>query len=210
MKTIKISFLIILCLTTLAQAKEQTGKHIKEAPYIQRQEFNKLRGVAIAQNDLSTQITFDFSQPIYFKQKLNQTNRELKLWFPGMNLKNFNIQQVLDKINQLKTAGLIEKIEINEKNKSIPNVMLTLTFSKYRTNTTTNKSEQEPAQVQNKLLIKWSQTEEPNQLILDIFSVESLEKIKQKNSVLLRASRTNHAIERSMPSCQAWRPTHHA
>ncbi|QQR49397.1 hypothetical protein IPF37_00935 [bacterium] len=204
MKTIKLSFLLIAFLTTIAQADKQKN----EPGYLISPAFNQLKKVAVTHNELSTQITFDFSQPIYFKQKLNEAQRTLKLWFPGMNLKNFNPQHVMDKINQLKTTGLIDTIEINEKDKAIPNVMLTLKFTEFRTHYDTNKNNTEsqiPNKKQNRLLIKWSQTEEPNQLILDIFSVESLEKIKAKNSVLLHAKRTNHATERSTPSNQAWR-----
>lgn len=209
MKTVKLSFLIIAFLTTIAQADKQTN----EPGYLTSPAFNQLKKVAVTHNELSTQITFDFSQPIYFKQKLNEAQRTLKLWFPGMNLKNFNPQLVINKINQLKTAGLIDTVEINEKDKAIPNVMLTLKFTEFRTNSDNNKNNSEsqvPHKKQNRLLIKWSQTEEPNQLILDIFSVESLEKIKAQNSVLLHAKRTDHATERSTPRDQAWRFAHNA
>jgi len=166
----------------------------KAQPIPKKSEFNRLNWVSVSQNHLATQIMFDFSEPIYFQKKLNKTKRELKLFFPGMKLADFNKKNVLAKFNKLKTIGLVQKIDIQEKHLNIPNVILTLTFASHKQikNKNTKTKKIQTKTIPNRLLIKWSKINDPNRLILDIYSVESLEHIKNKNHVVLQAHHNPH------------------
>jgi len=151
--------------------------------------FNRLNWVEIHTSSISTQIMFDFTEPVYFQKKLNEKNHQLLLSFPGMKLRNFNTKHVLPKFNKLKAKGIISNITIKEENKNIPNVILTLTFAEFRSIKDKNKKRKK---VKNRFLIKWSKIEDPNRLILDIFSIELLKNMKKNNSIILQAHNTHH------------------
>ncbi len=123
---------------------------------------------------------FDFSNPIDFKKKIDKDNFQLRLIFPGMQMQHFSMKQVIAKLSELKRQGLIKSVQIFEKNKSIPKVVLTIDFEKTKR---TSKCQIQP----NKLLIKWYKMESPNRLVIDIFTQENLDKLKDKNETILFA-----------------------
>jgi N-acetylmuramoyl-L-alanine amidase len=150
------------------------------------QNLNKLNWVEVAHKSFSTQIMFDFSQPIYFKKKITKDSLQLSLSFPGMQLQNFNKQHVIVQLEKLKQEGLIEKIEIFEKNKGISKVKLIIQFAKQRK----IKDSEEKAQ-NNHLLIIWNKMEDPNRLILDIFTKEDLNTLEKNDSIIFQAQNQN-------------------
>ena len=141
----------------------------------------------VTQNNLSAQIMFDFAQPIYFKKQINKKKSRLLLLFPGMKLKFFNSEYVIKKFNSLKKTGLVQNVKVYETEHNVPLVSVAITFNKYRTVKTKKSSQKIP----NKLLIKWSKIEDPNRLILDIFTVETLNNIRKRNSIILQAHNTS-------------------
>lgn len=148
------------------------------------QEVNRLNWIEVYKGKLSTQIMFDFSQPIYFKKKILKDNFQLKLTFPGMQQQQFCAKQVIAKLSQLKKDGLINNVFVLEKNKNISKVVLILEFAKTREEK--NKSDStKTVKIPNRLLIKWCKMEDPNRLVIDIFSQEALDNLKNKNQTVL-------------------------
>jgi len=144
---------------------------------------NKINWVEVSQKPYSTRIMFDFSQPVFFKKKLEKDLFMLKLSFPGMQLENFNKQHVLSQFKKLQDCGLIDKIEIVEKHKTINKVNVLIQFA--RKQLTKNSDDSEKT---NRFLIVWSKLEDPNRLILDIFTKENLDILKQNDSIILQAN----------------------
>jgi N-acetylmuramoyl-L-alanine amidase len=161
-----------------------------------QQEVNRLNWVEIYKGPISTQIMFDFSQPVYFKKKILKENCQLKLTFPGMQLQQFSVNQVIAKLSKLKKYGLINNVYVLEKNKNISKNALTETPLVDKQLASTKKvvliiefaktcfdktHEKKP----NKLLLKWCKMEDPNRLVIDIFSEDALENLKSKNATIL-------------------------
>lgn len=145
---------------------------------------NQLHWVEVYKGKLSTQIMMEFSQPIYFKKKILTDNFQLKLTFPGMEQHQFNAKQVIAKISQLKKHGLINNVYVLSKNNNIPKMILILEFAKDHQISDPNNSSQ-TKNIPNKLLIKWCKTEDPYRLVIDIFSQEDLDDLKNKNQTIL-------------------------
>jgi N-acetylmuramoyl-L-alanine amidase len=161
-----LSIVIILASFALNSDDQPSSPNFKK-------EFNHLNDIDVSEHNLSTQITLDFSQSIYFTKKVIPEKSQLKLTFPGMNINHFNKNLVLSKMNKLKKSGLASKIEVYEKIKNIPKVVLKITFEKH-------KKQKNGANVSNGILIKWIKMEDPNRVILDIFTKESFKNISSK------------------------------
>lgn len=162
---------------------ETPNADLTQEKIYQEHEFNRLNWIEVSQG-CSTQLLFDFTQPIYFKKKFIADAYQLRLSFPGMHLQHFDKKQVLAKLNKLKTIGLVKKIDLFEKNTKYPKVVLTIDFEKTRMVKQDNGAE---STVKNSLLIKWCKMEEPNRLVFDIFTQESLKKIKDNDTGILYA-----------------------
>jgi N-acetylmuramoyl-L-alanine amidase len=145
-----------------------------------QEEVNRLNWVEIYNGRISTQIMFDFSNPIDFRKKIDKDTFQLRLIFPGMQVQHFSMKQVITKLSELKRQGLIKNVQIFEKNKTIPKVVLAIDFEK------TMKANKHQA-CPNKILIKWYKMESPNRLVIDIFTQENLDKLKNKNETILFA-----------------------
>ena len=177
----------------IAQSEEPTAGS--------EQSINQLHWADIAKSEYSTQIILDFEQVPYIRKKLSPETQQLRISFPGMKLSYFDAKQVLSKLSQLKELGIAEKIELYEKVKKYPKVVLAITFAKTRT----IKHEDNSSEiVKNSLLIKWCKMENPNRLIIDIFTKESLMKLKQRDSIFLQAYNDNTTVvsdtQQSLPS----------
>jgi N-acetylmuramoyl-L-alanine amidase len=150
-----------------------------------KKEFNRLNWVEVSQNKLSTQIMFDFNEPVYFNHEVIKEKHQLLLTFPGMNLHSFNPQHIIPKLESLKALGFIQKINIFEDKGAVSKVVLAIEFAPYReTKDQANRIERK----KNQFLIKWNTLENPFRLIVDIFLKEDLEQITHKDAVLLHAS----------------------
>ncbi len=154
---------------------------------VPQQTINRLNWIE-TYHGFSTQIMFDFSNPIYFEKKIIKESFQLKLIFPGMQLEQFSVKQVIAKLSELKKYGIIKNVSVAEKNKKFPKVVLYLDFEK----TKRIKDKNDAAGntyvcTPNRLLIKWYKMEDPNRLIIDIFTQEDLEKLKNKNETILFA-----------------------
>ena len=145
--------------------------------------LNKLSWVEVSKSNISTQIMFEFEEPIYFQRDIDLQKHQLMLTFPGMTLQQFKGDHVTSKLTKLKTLGVITEVTVTEESKPFPRVELTLTFKKDPI--MADNDAQVPSS--NGFLIRWSKMEDPNRLIFDIFSVESLEQMKKKNSFVLTA-----------------------
>lgn len=145
--------------------------------------LNQLSSVEVSKSNISTQIMFEFEEPIYFQRDINAQTHQLVLTFPGMTLHQFKGNHVTSKLARLKTLGVVNDVRVSEESKPFPRVELTLTFQKEAN--IADGENQTPSASKNGFLIRWSKMEDPNRLIFDIFSVESLEQIKKKNSFVL-------------------------
>ena len=166
--------------TAMRRKKQRSAKHT-------RKPSNKLDWAEVTKNKLSAQIMFGFAQPIYFKKKINKAKSQLLLQFPGMSKKFFNSNHVIKQISRLKASGLIKNIAISHKTGKQAHVSLTLTFHRNRMVTVGKKQHRK----RNKLLIKWSKLDNPNRLIIDIFTSDTLDYIRQNNAVIQQARNTS-------------------
>lgn len=165
-----------------------SGQHVyAEKTHADRDEsfseaaFNRLNWVDVT-SGISTQIMFDFAQPVYFKKKSIAQKHEVRLTFPGMRLKFFNSKHVLLKLAKLKAMGLVRSVNLEEKTTKYPKVVLTIDFEPFKKGGDVHDDKA----VKNSLVIKWCKLEEPNRLILDIFTQDSLAKLdQQQGSVFL-------------------------
>lgn len=162
------------------------------------QEGNRLNWVEISQTKFSTQIMFDFVNPVRCQPELVKETRNLNLAFPGMSLQNFDEKHVQSQLSLLKADGMLKSIAVSEKTKSNPHVNLALEFSSSRniTNPKTNTAETR----KNRFLIKWSVLDNPHRLIVDIFVKEDLEKLMKKDAVLLYATNDIQHYDSSLPT----------
>lgn len=153
---------------------------------IQAKDVNRLNWVEISQTKLSTQIMFDFVNPVQCHPELDKETRNLNLNFPGMNLADFDATHVHSQLSSLKTDGILKTIVVSEKSRSGQNINLALEFSPSRTIKNPKTSANQT--VTNKFLIKWSVLENPHRLIVDIFIKENLDRLMKKDAVLLYAA----------------------
>ncbi len=170
----------------------------QSAVSLQQETINRLNWVE-TYHGVSTQIMFDFSNPIYFEKKIIKENFQLRLIFPGMQLEQFSVKQVIAKLSELKKYGIIKNIAVAEKNKKFPKVVLYIDFEKTK-QVKDNKKPDGNSYIRkpNRLLIKWYKMEAPNRLIIDIFTQEDLDKLKNKNESILFAK--NDLIKSDMTS----------
>ena len=144
--------------------------------------INKLEWIEIAQQRFAPQVMFNFSEPLYFEKKIDAQKLCLELVFPGMSSKDFLKHDIIAKLKDMK--GIVKNVEVYDKKVPSPRAVLSITFSK------------------KDILIRWSKMEDPNRLILDIFSKKSLEKLKNNGSMLLYAKNDviRSDIEKKNPS----------
>lgn len=166
-----------------------------QAPIIKTQS-NRLNWVEVSQGKFSTQIMFDFTQPVFFAKKLNKEKFRLKLSFPGMTLEQFQHTHVMTQLKKLKTLGLVANITLRKKEEQANGITLALDFAQ-ETHIPKNKNHTPQHIQKNKLLIKWVTLESPNRLIIDIFTKQKLDELNRDNHVLLQAH--NNAIMSDMP-----------
>lgn len=158
-----------------------------EDMHFSQETINRLNWIE-TYHGVSTQIMFDFSNPIYFEKKIIKENFQLKLIFPGMQLEQFSVKQVIAKLSELKKYGIIKNVSVAEKNKKFPKVVLYLDFEKTKQIKDKNDINGNTYICKpNRLLIKWYKMESPNRLIIDIFTQEDLDKLKNKNESVLFA-----------------------
>ncbi|MCK4651243.1 N-acetylmuramoyl-L-alanine amidase [Candidatus Babeliales bacterium] len=130
--------------------------------------INKLNWIEISTKNFFPQVIVDFDHPFYFERRIHKDKLCLELAFPGMTLKAFNTKKVIEKLKALK--NIVKNVEIFYKKTPSPRVILLMSF--------VNK---------NDVLIRWSKMEDPNRLILDIFSKKFLNNIESKDDILLYA-----------------------
>lgn len=161
---------------------------------------NQLNWVEVSQGKLSTQIMFDFTNPILFSKKLNKKNFSLKINFPGMTLDQFKHTHVINQLAKLKKLGLISRVHLSEKNELAKKIVLALDFNQQIP--AHSKTKNHKNLHKNKLLIKWVVLENPNRLIIDIFTQQKLDELQKKNSTLLQAH--NHSVITDRPAYESY------
>ena len=130
--------------------------------------INNLNWIDVSTKRFAPQVMFDFAQPLYFEKKIDKDSLLLELAFPGMNLQDFEKQKVAEKLKSLGN-NIIKSVEVCSKKVPCPRVVITIFFA------------------QKDILIRWSKMEDPNRLILDIFSKKSLKDLDNKGAVILYA-----------------------
>ncbi|MBD3231502.1 hypothetical protein GF322_02450 [Candidatus Dependentiae bacterium] len=128
--------------------------------------INKLNWVEISKERLAPQIMMDFAKPLYFEKKADRNKMTLEFAFPNMNIKDFEQHNILQSLQELQA---IKKVELLQRKNPSPRVVLIITFNS------------------DDFLVRWYKMEDPNRLVLDIFSKRSLAKFRQKGSMILYA-----------------------
>lgn len=190
----KLYYALFLC-TFLRYTSQNASA---ETPIKNIQEVNRLNWIEVYKGKLSTQIMLDFSQPIYFKKKILKDTFQVKLTFPGMHEQQFCAKQVIAKLSQLKQDGLLNNVFVQEKNKNISKVALILEFARTRY----GKDKNDPSKtvkIPNRLLLKWCKMDDPNRLVIDIFSQEAIETLQNKNQTILFVKNDFYASDSTNP-----------
>ena len=130
--------------------------------------INNLNWMDVSAKRFAPQVMFDFAQPLYFEKKIDKDKLLLEIAFPGMNLRDFEKQKVVEKLKSL-GSNMIKSVEVCSKNVPCPRVVVSITF------------------MQKDILIRWNKMDDPNRLIFDIFSKKSLKELDNKGAVLLYA-----------------------
>lgn len=164
-----LSFLLFTQITTSLQAARASGKH-EESPSAF---INGVKKVVLHEGRFSTQLVFYFNNPLFCKKKINQETHSVKLGFPGMQTSVFREQELTSCLTTLKAKGIITDYLFGNKDGSVPQVNLSMTF---------------PSEKERAVLVKWSQLESPTRFILDIFSYKQLDALKKQSNILLYAS----------------------
>ncbi|MFH1644531.1 MAG: hypothetical protein ABIA74_05145 [bacterium] len=136
---------------------------------------NKLNWVDVSSGRFSTQIMFDFSKPFYFEKSMDKKEMKLELSFPTMNLEDFKKDNVISKIQNI---DIVKNVYLEKRTKPIDRVVLVIKFKSLPENSAADK---------NNFVIKWSKTEDPNRLILDIFTKDKLDYLKRDKALILQA-----------------------
>ncbi len=129
--------------------------------------INNLMWVEVSSKRFAPQIMFDFSNPLYFEKKVDNEKMQLQLFFPGVNLKDFKDKKVVQKIRSLK--GMVSRVDLAYLNVPSPRIVLTITF--------TSKD----------FLLRWNKVEDPNRLIVDLFSKKALRGLKSNGAIIYQA-----------------------
>jgi N-acetylmuramoyl-L-alanine amidase len=140
--------------------------------------INHLNWIEVSDKRFAPQIMLDFSQPLYFENKIDENNLFVEFAFPGMSLKEFKKLQVVEKIKGLK--DLIKDVVLSYKDVPCPRVVLKMSFSK------------------KDILVRWNKIDDPNRLIFDIYLKSALKNIKNKSNTLLYAQ--NDVIKNDIDS----------
>ena len=155
----KIYLKLFLCFFVLFHIKTYASTVIST--------INDVNWIEISEKRFAPQIMFDFSKPLYFEKKIDKDKMVLELSFPGMSLETFEKHDIVTKIKTLRK--MISKVEICNRKVPSPRVVLTITFSK------------------KDILIRWNKMEDPNRLILDIFSKKALKDLQKNGAIYLHA-----------------------
>ncbi len=139
-------------------------------------EKTQLNWVEVSHGEFSTQIMFDFSKPFYFEKSMDKNQMKLELSFPAMDLSNFKKSGIVSK---LKEIDLVKNVYIEKKDKPVERVVLTIVFE--------NSGNEKGSLDKNRFVIKWSKIEDPNRLILDIFTKDKLNYLKKDKQIILQA-----------------------
>ena len=139
-------------------------------------EQTKLNWVEVSNGELSTQIMFDFSKPFYFEKNMDKNRMKLELSFPAMDLANFKKSGIVSK---LKEIDIVKNVYLEKKDKPIDRVLLTIIFKPI--------SSEKDLSDKKRFVIKWSKIEDPNRLILDIFTQDKLDYLKKDKQIILQA-----------------------
>lgn len=145
-----------------------------------------LNWVEVADNKLSTQIMLDFSGPVKFKTNIDENKHQLDLIFDGMDEQHFKSQHVYNKLETLKSQGIIKTIDI-ESNDNSHKLKLSIQFAPH-----------DQQNRENKLIVKSSSVAHNanNKIIIDIYTKQKLDQVANKNKILLLASNTRAPLRR--------------
>ena len=140
----------------------------------------QLNWVDVVPRTLSTQVMFDFAQPITCTRTVDQQSNQLTLTFPELSAQAYNNSMVTEKLQALKTAGIADAINVND----LPDkgVAITITFATHRyvIDPQTNATHK----LANQFLVKWCTLE--RRVICDIFTDEALKNVASKTQDFIK------------------------
>lgn len=176
----KKEFILLLLFATILGfwAYNCQGKSIQNylPKFSGKVEKTCLNWVEVSNGKFATQVMFDFSKPFYFEKSMDKNQMKLELSFPSMDLSDFKKSGVIAK---LKEIDLVKNVYLEKRSKPIDRVVLTIFFKSFSgVKNQANK---------NRFIIKWSKIEDPNRLILDIFTKDKLDYLKRDKSLILHA-----------------------
>ena len=143
---------------------------------------NSLNWVEVSKTDLSTQVMFDFTHPIYFKKQINKNKSQLLILFENIDSQTALKSEIIDELKKLEQTGIINSVNVKSNSKT-KQAQLSITFVKDRTIQKNGSLKTIP----NQILIKWNQIENPNRLVIDFYKQETLNKIENQNTTILQA-----------------------
>lgn len=137
--------------------------------------ISSLNWVEVSRMDLSTQVMFDFTHPIYFKKQINKGKSQLVILFLNIDTQTALKSEIIEKLEELKQTEMISEVSIKPGNKPTQ-TELAITFAKNRT----LQSKSITKTIPNQVLIKWNKIDNPNRLVIDFYNKETLDTIAQK------------------------------
>ena len=129
--------------------------------------LNRLTRVESAAGRYVSQVAFEFKKPIYYETNETKRGEQVKLYFPGMRLSDFDFNNALKKIKKLR---VVQSVSIKHEKVPVSRVVLTMNF------------------VKDSTILRLTKMEEPNLLVLDLFDKSILKKLREKVTTVLRAS----------------------
>jgi len=136
--------------------------------------INRLNRVEAAPGTYTSQIEFRFVRPLYYEKEEVVPGEEVRLYFPGMRLEDFDRHAVVGKMQSI--PG-VKGVSVGFETLPIPRVVLTMRFAK------------------DSVLLLLTKMEEPNLLVLDVFDKQILESVGNQVTTLRTASNTKAPMQ---------------
>lgn len=144
--------------------------------------LNSLNVFHVSNTGCSSQLMFDFFQPLQCKASFNQDTYQLQISFQNITLDGIKSKIMYQELANtlIKKDKIVEQVTLKQTQTKQPGVLLSIQFARFKTVHNTKK--------ENKLVIRWGVANEDAgknyKLIVDIFSQEQLSYIAQQNNIL--------------------------
>ena len=160
-----LGILFIVCVSLFCPTRQVSARSMN------RTFINRPSRVEAAAGEHTSQIVIEFLRPVYFEKKEVKPGEMVELSFPGVSIEDF---AALGIIQKFKSLAVVKNASIRVERFPIPMVVLQVSFSP------------------NDVLVRLTKMDDPNLLVIDIFSKVILEKLRRKQTTTLYAC--NNAI----------------